>query len=150
MTFNTLTIVLIALVSVTFSDAFLYNITVALKPGGTDQNGQLTLLMQGNPGDRIIVNLGNNWPIPAGMVKGFGYDAPYRANEISGIHFCWFEMDHGKSWNGTILLDKVIIDPEYLKDKPDDRKKLSQAFCPSPKDVPLKSWNYIILRHCQI
>ena len=145
-----LSIVLIALTTVTICHGNLYNITVALKPGGTDQKGIITLLMQGNPGDRIIVNLSENWPIPAGMVKGYGYDAPYPANEISGILFTWYEMDHGKTWNGTILLDKVIIDPEYMKDKPEDRTRLTKAFCPDAKDVPLKSWKFITLRRCQV
>lgn len=146
-------VVLIALISVTATHAYLYNITVVFKEGGTDQpgNNQLTLLMQGKPPQRRIVNLGGRVPLPAGMVMHVGSDVDFiPAHEVSGLHFCWFQMDHGDSWNGTILLEKVIVDPEYLKDKPQDRLKLRQAFCPDPKDVPLRSWNYIILRHCQV
>lgn len=150
---NTSAIVVIGLLTAISapSQAYLYNIMVVLKPGGEDQKGILTLLMQGKPPQRRIVNLSGNEPIPAGMNKGFGSDVDFiPANEVSGIHFCWFEMDHGQTWNGTMLLEKVIVDPEYLKDTPEDRRKLSQAFCPDPEDVPLKSWNYITLRHCRL
>ena len=144
-------LVLIAFSWIAIANGNLYNITVVLKPGGEDQKGKLTLLVFGKPPQRHIVNLSGNEPIPAGMNREFGSEFDFiPANEVSGTEFCWYEMDHGEVWNGTILLEKVIIDPEYMKDKPEERKRLTKAFCPDPKDIPLKSWNYITLRSCRI
>lgn len=70
------------------------------------------------------------------------------ANEVSSIEFCWFEMEHGSSWNETILLEKIIIDPEYLIEKPNDRKKYTRSFCPYKNDYPVKSWKYIPMKDC--
>ena len=126
----------------------MYNITMILKAGGPDQEGEASLLVQGKLNEWHVVYLGD-WktPLPAGMVRGFGADIDFiPAHDVTSIEFIWFERgDKGKS---SLLLDRLIVDPVYLNETPAFRSYYTRTFCPDAKDVPTKSWNYITLHPC--
>ena len=135
------------------TDAYHYNITTILKPGGTDQEGRLSIMLKGTNYQRLIVNLGDfGTPLPSGMVRSVGADVDdIPAHEVFSVHFAWFDYTHS-DWDRkgveSILLDRVIVDPEYLKDSPAERSKYTQAFCPDATDFPTKSWGFIVLQPC--
>ena len=142
-------IVALCLVStISLTHAYLYNITVVLNEGGSDQKGQIDLLMQGEPPERSIVNLGD-WetPIPAGKDKSYGADVTFiEAHQVQGLDLSFY--DHAEEGKNSLLINRVIVDPEYLKDNTENRKKYTLSFCPETKDYPVVSWKFIDLKRC--